>query len=69
MIELLVATTNSGKFAEVRAFLSKLPLKILSLKDLTDPPTVIEDGATFEANALQKSAHLGGIFRLAHLSR
>ena len=37
-----------GKFAEVRAFLAKLPLKILSLQDLTDPPTVIEDGETFE---------------------
>ena len=58
MIDLLVATTNKGKFAEVRAFLAKLPLKILSLQDLTDPPTVIEDGATFEANALKKARTL-----------
>ena len=68
MIELLVATTNSGKFAEVRAFLSNLPLKILSLKDLTEPPTVIEDGATFEANALKKArtlAEFSGLVTLA----
>ena len=68
MIELLVATTNSGKFAEVRAFLSKLPLKILSLKDLTEPPTVIEDGATFEANARKKArtlAEFSGLLTLA----
>ena len=68
MIELLVATTNSGKFAEVRAFLSKLPLKILSLKDLTEPPTVIEDGATFEANACKKAralAEFSGLLTLA----
>ena len=68
MIELLVASTNSGKFAEVRAFLSKLPLKILSLKDLTEPPTVIEDGATFEANACKKAralAEFSGLLTLA----
>ena len=68
MIELLVATTNSGKFAEVRAFLSKLPLKILALKDLTNPPTVVEDGATFEANALKKArtlAEFSGLLTLA----
>ena len=68
MTELLVATTNRRKFAEVRAFLAKLPLKILSLKDLTDPPTVIEDGATFEANALKKAralAEFSGLLTLA----
>ena len=37
MIELLVATTNAGKFVEVQAFLSKLPLRIVSLRDLRDP--------------------------------
>jgi XTP/dITP diphosphohydrolase len=68
VIELLVATTNWGKFAEVRAFLSKLPLKILSLKDLTEPPTVIEDGSTFEANARKKArtlAEFSGLLTLA----
>ena len=58
MIELLVATTNSGKFAEVQAFLSRLPIRIRSLRDLTNPPTVLEDGATFEANALKKARTL-----------
>ncbi len=68
MIELLVATTNKGKFAEVRAYLAKLPLKILSLQALTNPPTVIEDGATFEANALKKArtlAEFSGLLTLA----
>jgi XTP/dITP diphosphohydrolase len=68
VIELLVATTNSGKFAEVRAFLSKLPLKILSLKDLTNPPTVVEDGATFEANALKKARTLAEFSALLTLA-
>ncbi|MGH8527851.1 MAG: non-canonical purine NTP pyrophosphatase, partial [Gammaproteobacteria bacterium] len=55
MIELLVATTNPGKFAEVQAFLSGLPLRILSLRDLRNPPTIVEDGTTFEENALKKA--------------
>ena len=68
MTELLVATTNAGKFAEVRAFLSTLPLRIISLRDLQNPPTVIEDGATFEANALKKArtfADFSGMLTLA----
>jgi XTP/dITP diphosphohydrolase len=55
VIELLVATTNPGKFAEVQAFLSGLPLRILSLRDLQNPPTIVEDGSTFEENALKKA--------------
>ena len=58
MIELLVATTNQGKFAEVQAFLSKIPIKILPLESLPSWPTVVEDGATFEENALKKARTL-----------
>jgi XTP/dITP diphosphohydrolase len=66
--ELLVATTHSGKFAEVQAFLSKLPLRITSLKSLANPPEVIEDGKTFEENALNKArmlAEYSGLLTLA----
>lgn len=68
MTELLVATTNLEKFAEVQAFLSKLPLRITSLKSLTNPPEVIEDGRTFEENALKKARMLAdhsGLLTLA----
>ena len=68
MIDLLVATTNHGKFAEVQAFLKSLPLRIASLRDLANPPAVIEDGATFEANALKKArtlARFSGLLTLA----
>lgn len=68
MIDLLVATTNPGKFAEVRAFLSKLPLRIVSLKDFRDPPVIVEDGTTFEQNALKKArilADFSGMLTLA----
>ena len=68
MIELLVATTNQGKLAEVRAFLSKLPVRIRSLKDLTNPSVVVEDGKTFAENALKKArtlADFSGLLTLA----
>ncbi len=58
MTELLVATTNQGKFAEVQAFLKSLPLSIVSLRSLGSWPAVVEDGATFEENALKKARAL-----------
>jgi len=63
-----VATTNPGKFAEVQAFLAKLPLQITSLKNLTNPPEVVENGRTFEENALKKArtlAEYSGLLTLA----
>ena len=63
-----MATTHSGKSAEVQAFLSKLPLRITSLKSLANPPEVIEDGKTFEENALKKArmlAEYSGLLTLA----
>jgi len=58
VIKLLVATTNPGKFAEVKDFLRQLPLEVLSLSDLATWPKIIEDGATFEENALKKARAL-----------
>ena len=58
MIELLVATTNRGKFAEVESSLRFLPLKILPLGSLGNFPVVIEDGTSYEENALKKAKAL-----------
>ena len=68
MIQLLVATTNPGKLAEVEAYLKQLPLEVLSLKSLERYPKVDEDGATFEENALKKArtlAEISGLLTLA----
>ncbi len=67
-MELLVATTNLGKFKEASTFLKTLPVRIVSLRDLVSPPVVIEDGATFAANAIKKAralADFSGLFTLA----
>ncbi len=57
-MKLLVATTNPGKLAEVRAALKELPVEILSLADLGSWPQIVEDGETFEENALKKARAL-----------
>lgn len=56
LTDLLVATTNQGKFVEIAEALKDLPLRILSLRDFPGAPPVVEDGDTFLANA-RKKAH------------
>ena len=58
MIELLIASTNRGKFAEIESSLKHLPLKIIALQSLQNFPIVVEDGATYEENALKKATTL-----------
>ncbi len=56
VMSIVVATTNRGKLAEIRALLGDLAVEVLSPCDaLSDVPNVIEDGDTFEANALKKA--------------
>jgi len=52
----VLATTNAGKLAEFKALLTGLPIELVSTHDvLDDIPLVLEDGDTFEANALKKA--------------
>ena len=55
MKELLIATTNLAKFREIFRFLSDLPLKLVSLKDVGIAQDVEESGNTFEENARLKA--------------
>jgi XTP/dITP diphosphohydrolase len=57
-VELLVATTNPGKLAEVEAALKGFPIRIISLNQLGTWPKVIEDGKKYEENALKKARTL-----------
>ena len=52
--KILVATTNPGKVAELRALL-EADVKWLSLADFSDIAEVPEDGATFTENACKKA--------------
>jgi XTP/dITP diphosphohydrolase len=55
MKELVVATRNRGKIIELGALLNGLVDKISCVADLPNFPDTIEDGATFEENALKKA--------------
>jgi XTP/dITP diphosphohydrolase len=55
MRELLVATKNKGKMREIRELLKDFNLKITSLEDYPDIPSIEEDGKTFAQNAIKKA--------------
>jgi XTP/dITP diphosphohydrolase len=55
MKELLVASGNKGKLREFGELLRGLVGTILSPADFPGLPEVVEDGATFEENALKKA--------------
>jgi XTP/dITP diphosphohydrolase len=53
---LLLATRNRGKVAEFRALLGAVPgLELVGLDDVPPLPEVLEDGDSFEANAVKKA--------------
>ena len=54
-MDIVLATTNSGKVKEIKAILSDLNINITSLLDYNSIPDVIEDGKTFTENALIKA--------------
>lgn len=55
MKQLVVATRNKGKLVEINALLDGLVGQICGAADFADFPETIEDGETFEANALKKA--------------
>jgi XTP/dITP diphosphohydrolase len=56
LLTIVLATTNHGKIVELRALLGDLPIQFLSVAEvLGEPLSIVEDGATFEANALIKA--------------
>jgi XTP/dITP diphosphohydrolase len=61
-VRILLATRNAGKVREVRGMLSGFPVEIVSLLDLPEMPDVVEDGTTFQENALKKARELARRF-------
>ena len=55
MKQIVLASKNIDKVKEMRLVLKNLPLEILSLADFDNMPDAVEDGKTFEDNALIKA--------------
>ncbi len=56
MLEIVLASTNPGKIAEIKALLSDLPIKIIPQTEF-EMPEVEETGTTFVENAIIKARH------------
>ncbi len=68
MKKLLIATRNLHKLREIQQIAAGLPFELLSLDDVDPIPEILEDGDTFEDNALKKAlttAKLTGVFTMA----
>ncbi len=69
LLTIVLATSNHGKLLELRALLADLPVQLRSAAEvLGEQPSIVEDGATFEANALIKAraiARATGLLALA----
>lgn len=69
MERIIFATGNEGKMDEIRMILSDIGMEILSMKQAGISADIVEDGATFEENAIIKARavarHLPGDIVLA----
>lgn len=57
--EIFIATKNKGKISEFEAFFRQKGLTVKSLLDLTEDVDVVEDGKSFEENAIKKAETIG----------
>jgi XTP/dITP diphosphohydrolase len=53
--ELVLATRNDHKIDEIRRIMEGFPIALLTYQDLPIFPNVVEDGNSFDANALKKA--------------
>ena len=53
--KIVFATSNEGKMREIREILKDLGVEVLSLKEAGVHVDIVEDGDTFEANAVIKA--------------
>ena len=53
--QIIFATSNEGKLREIRLILADLNVEVIALKDAGVTAEIIEDGTTFEENAIIKA--------------
>src|SRR5882672_5411846 len=66
--EIVIASRNKGKIAEILQILAEMPVKLRSLLDFPDAPAVEETGTTYVENARLKAraiARHSGLWALA----
>lgn len=55
-MKLIIASNNAHKITEIEALLASISidLPVVSLQEIGDVPEIVEDGTTFEENAVKK---------------
>jgi XTP/dITP diphosphohydrolase len=65
---LVLATRNKGKISEFESLLAGFEIEIKNLKDFGPIPEVLEDGGTFEDNAVKKARFTARVLGLPALA-
>src|SRR5579872_2912194 len=68
MQKVLIATGNPAKLAEIKSYLSDLPLEFVSLKDVGITHEVEENGTTYEENSQKKAVEYAKLSGLPAIS-
>lgn len=58
---IIFGTGNEGKMREIRSILSDMDVEVLSMKEAGIRVDVVEDGKTFEENAIIKAKAIGAV--------
>ncbi|MCY9593557.1 non-canonical purine NTP pyrophosphatase [Paenibacillus chitinolyticus] len=64
----VIATRNKGKVREFAHYFARFGKEVRSLDDFDDMPDIVEDGATFAANARIKASAIAGRLNLPVLA-
>lgn len=67
-MKIVFASGNEGKVKEIRSMLDGTGVELLSLKNYADVPEIIEDGRSFQENALKKARIISEFTGLAALA-
>lgn len=68
METIIFATKNKGKIKEINAILADMNVKVVSMEDAGITFDVVEDGTTFEENAMKKAVQIMEISQKITLS-
>lgn len=68
METIIFATKNKGKIKEINAILADMDVKVVSMEDAGITFDVVEDGTTFEENAMKKAVQIMEISQKITLS-
>ncbi len=62
-MKIVLSTKNEGKIREIKSILQLPGVELLTFKDFEEWPSIVEDGSTFEENAIKKAKEVAKAFK------